>query len=103
MRNSTAIKSELTKINAEIELYKKAVLDGAEGHNIMTVKALELCEELRLALINEGPLATKEGVIAERAWFNAQGFSSFNEALDGCKERGYTPADLKKSVATFNL
>jgi len=74
-----------------------------DGYNPHESRLSELSQLLHIARSKESPLATREGIEAERAWAKSQGWTATNvqAANKACIARGYSLAELQAAIKTL--
>jgi len=98
-RTINDIQNEINQIVKATKNYNNVVNEGFSGQNPYETKLDELHKELAAA--NRAAIALKlsgESLQAERAWFNAQGFTRPDLAQKACLARGYTMSDLFAAI-----
>lgn len=98
-RTINEIENEIKQISKAIKNYNNVVNEGFSGQTPYEAKLDGLIQELAAA--NRAAIALKlsgESLQAERAWFNAQGFTRPDFAQKACLARGYTMNDLFAAI-----
>lgn len=99
-RTINDIQNEINQIVKASKNYNNVVNEGySGGYNPCDKQIEELSKELYEATqIEVAKKLSGDNLKAERAWFNAQGFSRPDLAQKACLARGYTMQDLFDAV-----
>jgi hypothetical protein len=81
----------------------RAVHNEGQGGYADETEIERLTAELRSARAAASPLATREGIQAEREWAKAKNWTAkdLQAANNACRERGYSLADLQAAIKTL--
>lgn len=101
-RTTTEIEADLKAATAKRSAFR-AVNNEGQGGYVDETEIERLAAELTAAKAALSPLATREGIQAEREWAKGQGWTAANlaQANAACLARGYSLADLQAAIKTL--
>jgi hypothetical protein len=102
LRPITEIEADL-KVAASARAAYRATINEGQGGYVDESAIERLTAELEAAKAAGSPLATREGIQAEREWAKGQGWTGkdLQAANKACLARGYSVAELQAAIKTL--
>jgi hypothetical protein len=96
------IESDLRTAGVARDNFRRLYNEGQGGY-VDETEIERLTAELRAARAAASPLATREGIQAEREWAKAKNWTSkdLQAANQACLARGYSLAELQAAIKTL--